>query len=206
MRPALRHYYHFIPSRFPAEKFDEIATQMKGHYGRFDAEVKGVVASLFGRNQSPRAQRFSHLRVAAFESYDAHDAYQKAPLHDDVTGYLLGLTEEMVAGDIEGPTYLGPPANYYSVTLLLPKAAAADPTLWDNIGEVVAAARREARDVAFLEAGANLSPYAKGWTHLLAAAFASQTGCAEFEASPQHAALVKLLEPHFELHVAAIGR
>ena len=127
-------------------------------------------------------------------------------LHDDVTGYLLALTEEMVAGDIEGPVLLGPPANYYSITLLWPKGTAADPALWDRIGQVVTAARTAVTDMAFLEAGPNLSPYAKGWTHLMAAAFASQAACTAFEMSAQHAALVSLLEPHFERHIAAIGR
>ncbi|MSO66017.1 MAG: Dabb family protein [Alphaproteobacteria bacterium] len=90
---------------------------MDGYFRRFRQTVSGVATALYGRNLSPFAKTFTHLRLTAFEDKAAHEAYQVAPLHDEIAAYVLPRPINAV-GDVDSPMLRDALPLYYHVILM----------------------------------------------------------------------------------------
>ena len=80
--------------KFCRDVAKEIPGAIKCHYGENAAETYSAQHASKGHMQG-----FTHILITAFKSTKAHEAYQRAPLHDELRPNLRKEMKEFVICD-----------------------------------------------------------------------------------------------------------
>lgn len=92
-------FYHVVLMRFTDEADTAFFSRVEAYCTRVRQEVAGLIAFDFARNVADRSKGLDHVIMGVFETSEDHDAYQVAPVHQEMRAYMLPFIDEILVCD-----------------------------------------------------------------------------------------------------------